>query len=232
MPARSGPPETAGRWALLPEIDPDATRRAHATAERLLERHGVVTRGAVVNERVPGGFAGVYKVLSAFEDSGRARRGYFVEGLGAAQFGTAGAIDRLRTYSRSAEDGVKPIAVALAATDPANPYGAALPWPAGEGHRPGRKAGAIVVLVDGELVLYVERGGRTLLTWSEEPERLDPAAAALAEAVRRGALGRLTVERADGDRLLGAGDTPLRHALQSAGFIATPKGLRISDARR
>jgi ATP-dependent Lhr-like helicase len=196
----------------------------------------VVTRGAVVNERVPGGFAGVYKVLTAFEDSGRARRGYFVEGLGAAQFGTAGAVDRLRTFSQPAVDGAKPVAVALAATDPASPYGAALPWPAqasdGTGHKPGRKAGAIVVLVDGELVLYVERGGRTLLTWSEEPERLGPAAEALAEAVRRGALGRLTVERADGDRLLGAGDTPLRHALGSAGFVTTPRGLRISDARR
>jgi ATP-dependent Lhr-like helicase len=235
MPARSGPPETAGRWALLPGIDTDSTRRAHATAERLLDRHGVVTRGAVVNERVPGGFAAVYKVLSAFEDSGRARRGYFVEGLGAAQFGTAGAVDRLRTFSSSAagaEAGTKPVAVALAATDPANPYGAALAWPPSEAHRPGRKAGAVVVLVDGELALYVERGGRTLLTWSEEPERLDPAAEALADAVRRGALGRLTVERADGDRLLGSGDTPLRHALQSAGFVATPRGLRISDARR
>ena len=102
MPARSGPPETAGRWALLPEIDPDPTRRAHATAERLLDRHGVVIRGAVVSERVPGGFAAVYKVLSAFEDSGRCRRGYFVSGLGAAQFGTAGAIDRLRTFSEAA----------------------------------------------------------------------------------------------------------------------------------
>ncbi|SFC52791.1 ATP-dependent helicase Lhr and Lhr-like helicase [Nocardioides terrae] len=231
LPSRTGPRETAGRWALLPSIDADPTRRAHAIAERLLDRHGVVIRGAVVNERVPGGFAGVYKVLSAFEDSGRARRGYFVEGLGAAQFGTAGAIDRLRTYSRAPDDGAKPVALALAATDPASPYGAALPWPATEGHKPGRKAGAIVVLVDGELVLYVERGGRTLLTWSEDPERLDPAARALAEAVRRGALGRLTVERADGDRLLGSGDTPLRQALHSAGFVATPKGLRISDAR-
>ena len=236
MPSRTGPPETAGRWSLLPGVDPDPTRRAHALAERLLDRHGVVTRGAVVNERVPGGFAAVYKVLSAFEDSGRARRGYFVDGLGAAQFGTAGAVDRLRTFTRT-EDGGKPVAVALAATDPANPYGAALGWPAptgsadATGHRPGRKAGAIVVLVDGELVLYVERGGRTLLTWSEEPALLDPAAEALAGAVRRGALGRLTVERADGDRLLGSGDTPLRHALQSAGFVATPKGLRISDAR-
>ena len=125
---RTGPPETAGRWALLPELDTDPTRRAHAAAERLLDRHGVVIRGAVVSERQPGGFAAVYKVLSAFEDSGRCRRGYFVEGLGAAQFGTAGAIDRLRTFSE-VDDGGKPTSVCLAATDPANPYGAALPWP-------------------------------------------------------------------------------------------------------
>ena len=98
-PASAGPPATSGRWALLPEVDTDPTRRAHATAERMLERHGVVTRGAVVSERTAGGFAAVYKVLSAFEDSGRCRRGYFVEGLGAAQFGTAGAVDRLRTFA-------------------------------------------------------------------------------------------------------------------------------------
>src|SRR5690606_14633889 len=121
----------------------------------------------------------------------------FVEGLGAAQFGTAGSVDRLRTFSEPAPPGSDPTTIALAATDPANPYGAALAWPESTGHRPGRKAGALVVLVDGSLVLYVERGGRTLLTWSEEPEALRPAAAALAEAVRRGALGRLTVEKAD-----------------------------------
>jgi ATP-dependent Lhr-like helicase len=245
LPARTGPPETAGRWALLPQIDTDPTRRAHATAERLLDRHGVVTRGAVVSERVPGGFAAVYKVLSAFEDSGRARRGYFVDGLGAAQFGTAGAIDRLRTFSEVSASNhgrgdAKPTAVALAATDPANPFGAALPWPdrvssgsAGEpgeaaaGHRPGRKAGALVVLVDGALTLYVERGGRTLLTWTDDPERLEAATASLAEAARRGSLGRLTVEKADGEQLLGAGATPLRLALQSAGFVSTPRGLRF-----
>ncbi|WP_341350827.1 hypothetical protein [Nocardioides convexus] len=164
----------------------------------------MVTRGAVVNERVPGGFAAVYKVLSAFEESGRCRRGYFVEGLGAAQFGTAGAVDRLRTFVPTGlED--KPVAVALAATDPANPFGAALPWPQaarGEdesaGHRPGRKAGALVVLVDGALVLYVERGGRTLLTWSEEPALLAPAAEALSTAVRRGTLGQ--AHRGEGRR--------------------------------
>ncbi len=235
--ARSGPPETAGRWALLPALDTDPTRRAHASAERLLDRHGVVIRGAVVTERTPGGFAAVYKVLSAFEDSGRCRRGYFVEGLGAAQFGTSGAIDRLRTFSAGTHgadlDGGAPKreALALAATDPANPYGAALPWPDSEtGHRPGRKAGAIVVLVDGALVLYVERGGRTLLTWpgaSDETDLLTPAAHALAETVRRGALGKLTVEKADGTVLLGAGATPLRTALATAGFVATPQGLRI-----
>ncbi len=234
-PGRAGRtlPETAGRWAVLPALDTDPTRRAHASAERLLDRHGVVIRGAVVSERIPGGFAAVYKVLTAFEDSGRARRGYFVEGLGAAQFGTAGAVDRLRTFSEVPAD-AKATAVALAATDPANPYGAALAWPASDsstgetrGHRPGRKAGAVVVLVDGELTLYVERGGRTLLTWAEDGDRLTPAAAALAEATRRGALGRLTVEKADGAPLLGSGSTPLRQALDEAGFVATPQGLRL-----
>ncbi|GAA4714726.1 ATP-dependent helicase [Nocardioides conyzicola] len=231
MPARTGPPETAGRWALLPELDTDPTRRAHATAEHLLDRHGVVTRGAVVSERVAGGFAAVYKVLSAFEDSGRCRRGYFVAGLGAAQFGTAGSVDRLRTFSELPTD-AKPQAVALAATDPANPYGAALPWPQGAegGHRPGRKAGAIVVLVDGVLTLYVERGGRTLLTWTDDADLLTPAAASLGDAVRRGSLGRLTVEKVDGAQLLGSGSTPLREALQAAGFVATPKGLRLRSA--
>ena len=101
-PAEPGPAPrpTAGRWALLPELEADPTRRAYASAEGLLERHGVVTRGAVTSERVPGGFAGVYKVLAAFEDSGRCRRGYFVGSLGAAQFGAPGAVDRLRSFSR------------------------------------------------------------------------------------------------------------------------------------
>jgi ATP-dependent Lhr-like helicase len=235
---RPAPATTTGRWSLVPGTDADPTRRAHATAEHLLERYGVVTRGAVAAERVAGGFAAVYKVLSAFEDSGRCRRGYFVEGLGAAQFGTAGSVDRLRTFSdastastASTRDGAeKPAAVTLAATDPANPFGAALPWPEREtsgGHRPGRKAGSLVVLTDGALALYVERGGRTLLTWSDEPARLRAAALSLADAVRRGALGRLTVEKADGEQLLGAGSTPLREALDAAGFISTPRGLRL-----
>jgi ATP-dependent Lhr-like helicase len=117
----------------------------------------------------------------------------------------------------------------LAAADPANAFGAALAWPPRPGevpgaHRPGRKAGALVVLSDGKLVLYVERGGKTLLSWTSDPEVLVPAAAGLAEAVRGGALGRLTVERADGT---GVYDTPLAQALADAGFRPTPRGLRL-----
>ncbi len=232
---RAAPPDVAGRWFLLPERESDATRRAHAVAEGLLERHGVVTRGAVTSERTPGGFAAAYKVLAAFEDTGRCRRGYFVEGLGAAQFATVGAVDRLRTHQRDGESTEKPAALALAATDPANPFGAALPWPPQEaGHRPGRKAGAIVVLVDGALTLYVERGGKTLLTFpaGESGEVLDDDVLAagidaLGSAVRQGALGRLTVEKADGASILGQDSEVIRRAMESAGFVATPRGLRL-----
>jgi ATP-dependent Lhr-like helicase len=227
MPTRGGPPDMAGRWFLLPEIETDPTRRAHAAAEGLLDRHGVVTRGAVVSERTPGGFAAAYRVLATFEESGRCRRGYFVDGLGAAQFGTAGAVDRLRSYVRTTPPD-KPESVTLAATDPANPYGAALPWPVQEGgHRPGRKAGALVVLVEGELTLYVERGGRTLLTFGDDEDTTAAAIDALGTAVRRGALGRLTVEKADGASILGHASEPIRRALESAGFVATSKGLRL-----
>jgi ATP-dependent helicase Lhr and Lhr-like helicase len=234
MPSRTGPPLAAGRWSLLPERETDPTARAHAQAEVLLERHGVVTRGAVMAERVAGGFAAAYRVLSGFEDAGRVRRGYFVEGLGASQFSTTGAVDRLRASARPAgetfasEGGLR--TVVLAAADPANPYGAALPWPErpgdNAGHRPGRKAGAIVILVDGALTLYVERGGRTLLSWTNEEELLRAAADALALAVREGALGRLTVEKADGEGVLNT-DNPLAQALENAGFRATPRGLRL-----
>jgi ATP-dependent helicase Lhr and Lhr-like helicase len=227
MPARGGPPIAAGRWSILPDREPDATRRAYAAAESLLDRHGVVTRGAVVAERLVGGFASAYRVLSAFEDSGRVRRGYFVAGLGAAQFATVGAVDRLRGHADTAPRREPVPALVLAATDPANPYGAALPWPDREhagGHRPGRKAGALVVLVDGELVLYVERGGRTLLSWSEDSDRLRAAADALALAVRDGALGSLRVERADGETVMA---TALGDALAAAGFHVTPRGLRL-----
>ncbi len=394
MPTRTGPPTVTGRWSLLPERDPDSTRRLHAVAQALLDRHGIVTRGSVVAERVPGGFGAVYPVLRAMEEAGQCRRGYFVEGLGAAQFALPGAVDRMRAmaaaqasipglppppglpggpgfhqdapstpedpsggpavpggplagpgphwevpgqprtpasppggaefaggapgwpespgrhspddareqagpgaparpgsperppsgndvpegapgwpgtpgsplggpgfsggaggwpgspegspggYSPDAGRGQRwpgapepigpaepepPAIMVLAAADPANPFGAALPWPPRPGevpgaHRPGRKAGALVVMSGGHLVLYVERGGKTLLSWTSDPAELVPAAAGLAAAVRGGALGRLTVERADGT---GVYDTPLAQALADAGFRPTPRGLRL-----
>jgi ATP-dependent Lhr-like helicase len=237
MPSRTGPPAVGGRWSLLPEISADETRRAHARAEVLLDRYGIVTRGAVQAEGISGGFAAVYRVLAAFEDAGRCRRGYFVEGLGAAQFALPGAVDRLRSYgpqaAGSARDSDTARAVVLAATDPANPYGSALRWPEREGHRPGRKAGALVVLVDGRLVLYVERGGKSLLSFENAAAADDDAPAsdqlraavdALALAIRDGWLGRLDVQRADGDAVL---QSPLGVALEAAGFRATPRGLRL-----
>jgi ATP-dependent Lhr-like helicase len=224
--ARTGPPSGAGRWYRLPDRDLDPTRRAAATADLLLERHGVVTRGAVLAEGPVGGFAGVYPVLAAMEERGAARRGYFVEGLGAAQFALPGAVDRLRGMADRTDAG----AVVLASTDPANPYGAALPWPdrvvdeLTNGHRPGRKAGALVVLTGGDLALYVERGGRTLLSFTDDHEALAGAAKALAGAVHSGALGAMSVERADGEAIH---SSPMRDALTSAGFRVTPRGLRL-----
>ncbi|MFF9403446.1 DEAD/DEAH box helicase [Streptomyces sp. NPDC014744] len=230
--SRTGPPTVSGRWSLLPAAEPDPTHRAHALARTLLDRHGVVTRGAVQAEGVQGGFSAAYRVLSAFEDNGQARRGYVVEGLGAAQFAMDGAVDRLRTVSTArdrAEPGVAPHALVLAAADPANAYGAALPWPEppdGAGHKPGRKAGALVVLVDGELAMYMERGGKSLLAWPTDPKdpALVAAAGALAAAARAGALGTVTVERANGASSL---TSPLGRVLEAAGFLATPRGLRL-----
>jgi ATP-dependent Lhr-like helicase len=223
LPAQSGPPTVAGRWSLLPLAEGDTTVRAKATAESLLERHGVVTRGAVASEGIRGGFALAYRVLSTFEETGRARRGYFVEGLGGAQFATGATVDRLRQFIRDDDSRTDPVAITLAATDPANPYGAALPWPAVEGHRPGRKAGALVILVDGFLALYVERGGKTVLTFTAKESVLATAAASLAATVRTG-LGRLRIERVDGEFSIG---TPLGSALAAAGFSETPQGLRL-----
>jgi ATP-dependent helicase Lhr and Lhr-like helicase len=251
MPSRTGPPTVTGRWSLLPDrvtdaAGPAATMRAHAQALTLLERHGVLTKGAVAAERISGGFGAVYPVLRAMEEAGQCRRGYFVEGLGAAQFALPGAVDRMRALAAGPPQGgmggrepshaggsagSRPpeLALVLAAADPAQPYGAALPWPSRPGetvtsHRPGRKAGAVVVLSAGDLVLYVERGGKTLLSWSDDPAVLEPCAAALAAAVRDGALGRITVEKADGGAVH---DSPLAVALASAGFRPTPRGLRL-----
>jgi ATP-dependent helicase Lhr and Lhr-like helicase len=233
---RATDPTVTGRWSALPAPEPDSTLRAHYQAELLLNRHGVLTKGAVAAEGVPGGFATLYKVLTAFEDAGRCQRGYFVESLGGAQFAVASTVDRLRSYL----DGIDPEkpeyrAVVLAAADPANPFGAALPWPSqtsgGEGAaRPGRKAGAVVVLVDGELVWFLERGGRSLLNFTDDPETNHAAACALADLVAARRAESIVVERVNGVPILdprAGASSPVVAALSGAGFVRTPRGLRL-----
>jgi ATP-dependent Lhr-like helicase len=226
LPSQSGGPSVAGRWSLVRRSATDETTvRGVAVAEGLLERHGIVTRGAVMSEGIPGGFSLVYKVLSRFEESGRARRGYFIEGLGAAQFATGPTVDRLRVFTVDPDAPPKLHAVTLAAADPANPYGAALPWPKGETtHRPGRKAGAMVVLVDGALALYVERGGKRMLLFDDEPAVLEAVAGSLVAAMTKAHSGRMRVERINGEFVVG---TPLGDALVEAGFTVTPQGLSL-----
>ncbi len=219
---RISSPTTAGRWSLVRRVGQTPAERLASDVFAALDRYGVVTRGSVLTENAEGGFGTAYRALSAMEESGQCRRGYFIEGLGAAQFALTGAVDRLRAQLREPE---VPQALVLAATDPANPYGSALPWPEREGHRPGRKAGALVVLVDGVLVFYVERGGKTVLSFSEAPQLLAPAATALALSVQRGLLGKITVERADGGHIFGS--ATVSEALQEAGFKMTPQGLRL-----
>jgi len=229
-------PSLPGRWSRLPARTVEETRRAVVRTQVLLDRYGVLTRDEVAAEGVTGGFSAIYPVLRQSEESGRCRRGYFIEGLGAAQFGVAGAVDRLRDIAAAGSGDTRPPsdALVLAATDPANPYGAALPWPqrghlsdpadGKRGHQPARKAGALVVLVDGCCTLYVERGGRTLLSFTEDQERLRSAAKALAVSARNGALGKLHVESADGERITGS---PLSEALTLGGFRPSPRGLRL-----
>ncbi|WP_159793332.1 Lhr family helicase [Puerhibacterium puerhi] len=261
--AAATPRTGGGRWSALPAVEQDPTVRAHALTQVLLDRHGVLTRAVAPSEGVTPEFRAVYRVLRELEERGAVRRGYFVEGLGGSQFAVPGAVDQLRTdaadRSRALEALVddagaslgttrrgEPGAVLLAATDPANPYGAALAWPRTSGvggadgadgdgapaHRPGRKAGAVVVLVDGELALFVERGGRTVLSFGRgdggDPARLAAGAAALAAAARAGRLGRVTVQRVDGVPALAAARdrTPAAAALLGAGFAVTPRGLR------
>lgn len=264
---------------MLPARETDPTVRAHASAAQMLDRHGILTRAVAPSEGLAGQFGAVYRVLSALEQGGQVRRGYFVEHLGGSQFALPAAVDRVRDDARatmSPERGSRddpataegPSAataddtttaalptVVLAATDPGNPYGAALAWPdamptstsgagagAGSngrdlpgstGHRPGRKAGSVVVLVGGSLVLYVERGGRTVLSFTDDLPVLSAGATALAATAATGRLGRLTVTRVDGVDVLdrAALDTPVARALRHAGFGTTPRGLRLHDHR-
>lgn len=164
-------------------------------------------------------------MLAGFEDAGHCRRGYFIEKLGAAQFATSATVDRLREFAAVA-DPAPLLARTLAATDPANPYGAALPWPALEGvpHRPGRKAGGLVVLVDGALVLYLERGGRSALAFTDDEDVLVAAARSLVDTARARRLDTLTIEQVSGAFVYG---TPVGRALREAGFVESARGLTL-----
>ena len=222
-----GPPRAAGRWSLVADLvgeERTPTERGHALATSLLERHGVVTREAVAAEGVSGGYASVYPILRAMEESGRVRRGYFVAGLGAAQFALPGAVDRLRAARD--DDGAAGVLM-LAATDPAQPYGAAIPWPRGADDERlplQRAAGAYVALVDGAAALYLERGGRSLVTLpaARSPEVRDRAVAALPSLVAPGGPVReLRIERVDRGPVA---ESALGEALAAAGFRASYRG--------
>jgi ATP-dependent Lhr-like helicase len=212
-----GPTATAGRWSRTHRLFTGAPDR-RALAELLLERQGIVTRDGVRAEGIPGGYGAVYAELRALETLGLCRRGYFVEGLGGAQFALGGAVERLRDLRERPEE---PDALVLAAADPAQPYGAALPWPKRAGARAARVAGAFVVLLGGEAVLYVERGGRSLTPLRDpDPSWLRPAVDALVGHVRAGRLTRLAVERFDGEPVVESDAMPL---LVEAGFLAGPR---------
>jgi ATP-dependent Lhr-like helicase len=239
---RPASPQVQGRWSLTAALFADVPShgpRMRAIAELLLERYGIVTRETVLAEGIPGGFAALYGELANLETLGTARRGYFVEGLGGAQFALPAAIERLRTMRTDEPAG----ALVLAATDPANPFGATLSWPkrdeedlsqrarprgapAPGGRRPARVAGAYVVTLDAEPVLYVERGGKGLLPLREpDGEWLRPALEALAEAVRRGRVPRLGIERFDGEPVVGS---PTAELLIELGFRQGPRRLTLS----
>ncbi len=216
---QTGPPAAAGRWSLvapLLEPAPSPTEAAHARAMQLLDRHGILTREAVLAEGAPGGYAGVYGVLRALEESGKARRGYFVDGLGAAQFAVPGAVDRLRELREPTREARM---IALAAADPAQPYGAALPWPESQG-RPARVAGAYVVLADGVPAAFLERGARTLLTFEGASTSDWPDA--VASLVKDGRIRRIELTRIDGEPATGS---PFADALRSTGFVDGYRGL-------
>ena len=216
----TGPPSAAGRWSLVEPLlspQPAPTESALARAHQLLDRYGVVTRETALGEGIDGGFAGVYPVLKALEERGEARRGYFVAGLGAAQFALPGAVDRLRG-ARTPEPDSAP--VVLAATDPAQPYGAALAWPESPG-RPARTAGAHVVLADGVPLVVLERGGRSLATF-EGAESKDTWIEAVIGLVKDGRLRKLEIAKVDGTPVR---ETPWAARLEAAGFTSAYKGM-------
>jgi ATP-dependent Lhr-like helicase len=243
--------QVQGRWSLTepvfrdgPEGPAGAVERRRTLAEMLLERYGIVTREQVLAEGIKGGFAMLYDTFSNLETLGICRRGYFVEGMGGAQFALPGAVERLRASPRSAigrahvGEGGRGRTLVIAAADPAQPYGAALPWPKREGQerRPARVAGAYVVMVEDEPVLYVERGGRGLVTLAaaaassgpsggREADPVREGLAALADAVRAGRLGKLALERIDGEPAIASN---LVQVLVELGFHTGPRRLTLT----
>ncbi|MBA2513385.1 MAG: DEAD/DEAH box helicase, partial [Solirubrobacterales bacterium] len=224
--SRAGGESYQGRWSLTQNLfraEADPVQRRRTQAELLLERYGIVTREQVLAEGIAGGFSSLYDQLAALETVGTARRGYFVEGLGGAQFALPGAVERLR--AQRDDDEAPP--VVLAATDPAQPYGAALKWPKTEKTRsPARQAGAYVVLTGAEPVLYVERGGKGLqVLVAEDDPRIAPSLEALADGVRRGRVRRLALERLDGEPIVGSA---YEEPLVELGFRPGPRKLTLT----
>jgi ATP-dependent Lhr-like helicase len=240
--------QVQGRWSLTEPVFGGAAgvgmparppahpaERRRALAELLLERYGIVTREQVLAEGVRGGFAMLYATFCNLETLGVCRRGYFVEGMGGAQFALPGAVERLRAapalaLADATSEERRERTLVLAAADPAQPYGAVLPWPRREGARPARVAGAYVVLVADEPVLYVERGGRSLIRLADashtrDADPLREGLAALAQAVRAGRLGKLALERIDGEP---ATASSLAEALVELGFHSGPRRLTLS----
>ncbi len=219
--------QVQGRWSLVEPLlrdAPEPGQRRRALAELLLERYGIVTREQVLAEGVPGGFSTLYDSLIALETLGVCRRGYFIEGLGGAQFALPGAVERLRAQ-RTVEDEQPQV---LSAVDPAQPFGAALPWPKrdGEARRPQRVAGAHVVLCGAEPVLYLERSGKSALILVEpDDHRLPAAFEAVAGAVRAGRIRKVALERIDGEPVFGG---PFGELLIDLGFRQSPRALTLS----
>jgi ATP-dependent Lhr-like helicase len=214
------PPAGAGRWYAVADLHrtaPSAEESAAAVATTLLDRHGIVGRDTILSEGVPGGYAGLYPVLAALEDVGTVRRGYFVEGLGGAQFGLPGAIDRLRSHDTTG-------LVALAASDPANAYGAAVAWPDHPAATPARRSGAYVVLDNGTLCAFVDRGGRSVASFTDDGATFARGLALLGPRLRQ-----WTVERIDG---VPAADSDYRPDLVDAGFVLGYKGLTLREPAR
>ncbi|MDN5820848.1 MAG: DEAD/DEAH box helicase, partial [Brachybacterium sp.] len=243
-------PVGAGRWSAVRVESVDPAARAAALATLLLDRHGVVTRGAMDVEDIPGGFAAVYRVLAVLEENGSCRRGYFVDGLGASQFAPVEAVDRLRDRDREAESAqitqraasgstAEAATIALAATDPANPYGAALTWPPltipppeGSTVRPARRSGALVLLTGGQAMAVVDKGAKHLLWWADESATPALAAQLVRTLAEDSRLPQLRIERINGHRIDSAPVAAVGEALVAAGCYRSPRSIRLRAGDR